>query len=94
MITGVGRSMGWYLKRYASTRKRAILRRVKIEEEALQQYHKRNQRHQEDDDWERIESHGVASANNGGQADDDWEGIVGFFHPFWFAILNPCVFEY
>ena len=86
--------MGWYLKRHASTRKKAILRRVKVEEEALQNYNKHSQRPAEDDDWEQVESYGAASAKNGGRAEDEWEGIVGFFHPFWCvkSILN--LFEY
>ena len=80
-----GRAAGWYLKRHASTRKKAILRRVKVEEEAFQNFNRHSQKPAEDDDWEQIESYGAASAKNGGQAEDEWEGIVGFFHPFWYV---------
>ena len=84
--------MGWYLKRHASTRKNAILRRVKVEEEAFQNYNKHSQRPAEDDDWEQVESYGAASAKNGGRAEDEWEGIVGFFHPFWWVKSSLNVF--
>ena len=65
-------------------RKKAILRRVKIEEEGAQKF-KRRSPLSDDDDWEKVESYGAASAVNGGRAEDDWEGVVGFFHPFWFV---------
>ena len=86
LLCSAGRATGWYLKRRTSTRKNAILRRVKVEEEAFQNFTRQSQRPTEDDDWEQIESYGAASAKNGGQADDEWEGIVGFFHPFWCVI--------
>lgn len=88
LVRSAGRVAGRYLNRYASPRKKAILRRVKIEEEAFQSFNRRSRRHEEDDDWEKIESYGAGSAINGGQADDDWEGIIGFFHPFWLVHLN------
>ena len=92
LVNRAGRAAGWYLKRYALARKKAIIRRVKIEEEAAQKFNRRSQK-SEDDEWEKIESYGTASAINGGQADDDWEGIIGFFHPFWFVLGNPSWFR-
>ena len=94
LVRSAGRVAGWYLKRHASTRKKAILRRVKIEEEAFQSFSRRSRRQEEDDDWEKIESYGAGSAINGGQADDGWEGIIGFFHPFWLVQLNLHVHQY
>lgn len=88
LVRSAGRTAGYYLKRYALTRKKSILRRVKVEEEALQKFNRNSQRPEEDDDWERVESHVVGSAKNGGQAEDDWEGIIGFFHPFWSVNLK------
>ena len=92
LVSRAGGAIGWYLKRHASTRKRAILRRVVVEEEAVQNFNRNLQRPAEDDDWEQIESYGAASAKNGGQAEDEWEGIVGFFHPFWYVISVLSVF--
>ena len=85
LVHRAGRAAGWYLKRHALARKKAIIRRVKIEQEAFEKFNRRSQK-SEDDEWEKIESYGGASAINGGQAEDDWEGIVGFFHPFWFVL--------
>ena len=90
-VRSVGRIVGWYLRRHASPRRKAILRRVKIEEEATQSFNRRNQRPESDDDWERIDSFGVGSAINGGPGDEDWEGIIGFFHPFWFVTLIASI---
>ena len=84
LVRRIGRTAGWYLRRHALPRKKAILRRVKIEEEGVQKFKKRSPI-SDDDDWEKIESYGAASAVNGGRAEDDWEGVVGFFHPFWFV---------
>jgi alpha-1,2-mannosyltransferase len=38
-----------------------------------------------DEEWENIESFAVGTAKNGEKADREWDGIVGFFHPFWYA---------
>ena len=82
LVRRIGRAAGWYLRRHALPRKKAIIRRVKIEEEGAQKF-KRRSPTSDDDDWENVESYGAASAVNGGRAEDDWEGVIGFFHPFW-----------
>lgn len=55
----------------------------------------------EDEDWEKVDT-SLAVGNNGnghreknrqrkaqgqGSKDQDWDGIVGFFHPFWYALV-------
>lgn len=55
----------------------------------------------EDEDWEKVDT-SAAVGNNGnghreknrrgkaqgqGPKDEDWDGIIGFFHPFWYALL-------
>lgn len=88
LIYSAGKVLGSYLKRKNAARRQAILRRVNVEEKAVRSFYSRSQ-HGEDDDWERIESDNTPSAKNGDRTDNDWEGIVGFFHPFWFVIVNP-----
>lgn len=56
----------------------------------------------EDEDWEKVDSSaGIGNNGNGsdteksgrrkaqeqGSKDENWEGIIGFFHPFWYAQL-------
>jgi alpha-1,2-mannosyltransferase len=76
------RGFGCLIERKARGRRELIRSRVRVEEEEY-----RSSRHKstraEDDDWEKIEGHGLGSATNGDTGEGDWEGIVGFFHPFW-----------
>ena len=91
LIYTTGKAIGACLKRKTAARRQSILKRVKVEEEAVESFY-RHSRRSEDDDWEKIEKNGTKSATNGGQADNDWEGIVGFFHPFWFVVdeISMC----
>lgn len=86
LIYTVGKGFGSYLKRKTTARRQSMLKRVRVEEEAVRYFYRRS-RKSEDDDWEKIESYGAATSTNGSQADSDWEGIVGFFHPFWLVGL-------
>ena len=76
-----GRATGWHLVRKTKARRRAILAKIKSEEED-----QREKEHvsvkSEDPDWVEVESHPGGSATNGGQVLEDWEGVVGFLHPF------------
>ena len=92
LVYRAGKALGSHLKRKTTTRRRSILKRVNIEEEAVKSFYRRSQK-SDDDDWEKIDDISIASARNGDIADDDWEGIIGFFHPFWSAprkILCGC----
>lgn len=90
LIRGAGKLFGSYLKRRTASRRHAILKRVRVEEEGVKAFYRRSQKH-EDDDWEKIERSGVGCSTNGGQADNDWEGIMGFFHPFWFVKIQKSM---
>ena len=76
LVCGAARAFGSYLKRKTTARRQAVLKRVKIEEQAVESFYRRAQKGG-DDGWKTTES------GNGGQAASDWEGVVGFFHPFW-----------
>lgn len=56
----------------------------------------------EDEDWEKVDTSLAVGNNNGnghrekngqrkaqgqGSKDQDWDGIIGFFHPFWYALV-------
>ena len=88
LIYSAGRLFGSYLRRKTVPRQKSILKRVKIEEKAVESFYRKKSKY-EDDDWEKVESHCTTSDTIGGQSDDEWEGIVGFFHPFWFVLSKP-----
>ena len=82
LLSSLGESIGYYLRRTSRTRRELLLARVASEQ---RNYSSENTeiRSTEDDDWEEIESYAAGTTANGGKADQDWKGIVGFFHPFW-----------
>lgn len=79
LVRSAGTTFGWYLRRKTAARRQAILSQVRSEERDYQSEQKKSGY----GDWDKLESHAVGSAPNGGQADDEWEGMIGFFHPFW-----------
>ena len=84
LTQSLGKSVGWYLQRKTSARRKLIQARVNAEEEAS--HLSRGQTTAIDEaDWEKVESYAAGSAANGGQAEKEWEGVVGFFHPFWYV---------
>ena len=76
--------IGNRLRQSSRTRRELLLDRVATETKAFEAEHK--VKGKDDDDWEKILPSQAGSAVNGGKADADWNGIVGFFHPFWYAI--------
>ena len=82
LVCGAAKAFGSYLKRKTAARRLAVLKRVKVEEQAVVSFYRRAQKG-EDDNWETTES------DNSVEADNDWEGLVGFFHPFW-SVKSIC----
>jgi len=76
--------VGSRLRRFSTTRRELLLDRAAAETRNFEAEHKEKSR--EDDDWEKIVPSPIGSAVNGGKADADWSGLVGFFHPFWYAL--------
>ncbi len=83
IIVAAGRVLGWYLRRKTAGRRMQILERVEEEEKELAEDPKA--RRDSDEEWENIESYTAGTSKNGEKADKEWDGIVGFFHPFWYA---------
>jgi alpha-1,2-mannosyltransferase len=79
-----GELLGSNLRRASRTRRELLLARVASEQRTYEAEHKERHAKQEDD-WEEVEASAAGSAMNGGPTDKDWSGIVGFFHPFWYA---------
>jgi alpha-1,2-mannosyltransferase len=75
--------LGQHLRRSSRTRCELLLARVATETKAHEADVKNKKR--EDDDWEQVGTTPPGSAVKHGQMDSDWDGIVGFFHPFWYA---------
>jgi alpha-1,2-mannosyltransferase len=81
--------VGSRLRRSSTTRRELLLDRVATETKNFEAEHKEKSK-EDDDDWEKIVPSPIGSAVNGGKADADWKGIVGFFHPFWYALKISC----
>jgi len=88
LLSYIGRTWGRLLRRGCAERRDLIFSKVRGEEQAYQSEKSRATK-SEDDDWERVESYATVTAGNGEKAEDEWEGVIGFFHPFWYACLLP-----
>jgi alpha-1,2-mannosyltransferase len=81
-VSYIGGMVGYYLRRKTAGRRAQILDLVEQEEKEFQA---ENRERDDSDDWENIDGHTTATANNGEKADKEFDGLVGFFHPFWYA---------
>jgi alpha-1,2-mannosyltransferase len=79
-----GELLGSNLRRASRTRRELLLARSANEQRTYEAEHK-GRHEKEEDDWEEVEASAAGSAMNGGPTDKEWSGIVGFFHPFWYA---------
>jgi len=86
IVAAAGRTVGWYLRRKTAGRRAQILERIEVEEKALAE--DQSERRDSDEEWENVESYAAGTAKNGEKANKEWDGIVGFFHPFWYASLS------
>lgn len=86
IVAAASRTAGWYLRRKTAGRRAQILERVEGEEKALAE--DQSTRRDSDEEWENVESYAAGTARNGEKAEKEWNGIVGFFHPFWYASLS------
>jgi alpha-1,2-mannosyltransferase len=86
IVAAAGRTIGWYLRRKTAGRRAQILECVEEEEKILAE--DQGARRDSDEEWENVESYAAGTAKNGEKADKEWDGIVGFFHPFWYASLS------
>ena len=71
--------VGQHLRRCSRTRRELLLARVANETKAYEEELKKNK--QEDADWEQVGT----TPPNSAVKNSEWDGIVGFFHPFWYA---------
>lgn len=88
VIAVAGRVVGWYLRRKTAGRRAQILECVEAEEKSLAA--DLDSGRDSDEDWETVESYAAGTAKNGEKADKEWDGIVGFFHPFWYAFFGTA----
>lgn len=95
----VFRGVGWFIRRRTRSRREYVIARARSEEEESQTSHLKDSMQSlarsqaEDEDWEKVDSSGgakTASSSDSGEGSksDDWDGIIGFFHPFWYASFN------
>ncbi|KAJ5215038.1 hypothetical protein N7468_010717 [Penicillium chermesinum] len=96
------RSLGWLIRRRTRSRREYVIARARSEEaeyrppppKASENSLARSQ--VDDEDWEKVDSSGGAKTAGSSDSDktkndateaDEWNGIIGFFHPFWYALL-------
>ena len=77
-----GKIWGYYLIKKSSERRKALLLKVKLDEEH-DTGKTRPSPKSDDGDWEKVDSDVSGTVQNGQKVDDNWEGLIGFFHPFW-----------
>src|SRR5438034_6697781 len=70
------RGVGCLIERKTRWRRELIRGRIRAEEEEYRSRRSKSTR-AEDDDWEKIEGHGLGSATNGDSGEGNWEGIIG-----------------
>ena len=76
-------AVGTRLRNKTNGKRELLLQASRAEEELLLR-RQNGGKDADDDDWERVESHATATAENGGPLPgNDFAGIIGFFHPFW-----------
>ena len=75
--------VGQHLRRSSRTRRELLLARVASETRTHEAGQGKSKK--DDDDWEEVGNTPPGSAGKDRKADSEWDGIVGFFHPFWYA---------
>ena len=81
-VTRCGRAVGWYIRNKTGPRKELLLSRAEVEEK---EFHSKSFSNG-DEEWEKVESYAAGSDKNGETGSKDWTGVIGFFHPFWYAL--------
>lgn len=86
----LGRFTGWSLKKRTSSRRELLTTRAQAERKQLEEQGK-GQRSL-DDEWEKVSRTRTperVERKLKDQVSIDWDGVVGFFHPFWYAQTKP-----
>jgi len=78
----VGGTFGYYLRKKTEGRRARILETVEKDEKEFAEKGERR----DSEEWESVDAYAVGTARNGEKGDKEWDGIVGFFHPFWWAL--------
>lgn len=81
----LGGTLGYYLRKKTAGRKAQVLELVEQDEAAWIKEGKEKGERRDSDEWESVDAYAAGSAKNGEKGEEEWDGIVGFFHPFWFA---------
>lgn len=78
------RQLGLFLQSKTQARRDAIVNKVKSEQTKYEARYGKPQS-SSDEDWEKVGGAIGKVASREGKVDENWEGIIGFFHPFWYA---------
>lgn len=87
VIALCGSSLGRHLRRKTRQRRELLLARSHTEKKHFEDSQSKSTL---DGEWEKVErSRTSSSSDDSKHSDPPWHGVVGFFHPFWFAELIP-----
>lgn len=86
----LGRVVGFALRRKTSGRRQTLLAAMDEEDQKFWQENT-NTKDSPSDEWETIDGASVADLGDASKTNKDWNGIVGFFHPFWYAVLYQTI---
>ena len=78
----VGGLMGWYLRNKTDGRRSQLLQVMEEDERQFQEGRHKNT----SAEGEGARSHAAVALRDEKKAPAGWDGIIGFFHPFWYAL--------
>lgn len=90
----LGMFCGGYLRRKTEGRRSQVLKSIEEDEKNYAEKHKSqgdDKKGKEDSSWEKSQAYSASKTPDGNKLADDWAGIVGFFHPFWYALKREDV---
>ena len=89
LVFWLGAWAGSYLRTKTAGRKSQILELTENNQKDWEEEQKDKKGRRDSDDWEKVDQHAAGTAKNGEKGEAEWDGIVGFFHPFWYASSGP-----
>lgn len=81
----VGRVLGFLLTKKTEGRRSVLVSAMDEENDKWAQEHA-DSKSSSSDEWEKVAGAEAAVAEKLKDKTKDWDGIIGFFHPFWYAM--------
>lgn len=84
----VGRCIGWVLLKKTEGRRSLLVGLMNDDNKksAEQSTENTSAASSSSEEWEKVQSPDTKATTTEKSSQQDWDGIIGFFHPFWYAI--------